>query len=68
MSEDIPCCNNDAHSILLKDHEVIAQLLISKSAPTSANGSLNLCPVLDIQVKLPLSDESDSVQDGEEDE
>lgn len=34
-----------------------------KSAPTSANGSNNLMPQLDIQVKLPADDESSQSDD-----
>ncbi len=60
MTEDIP---NDS-----KGDAVLAQVQdrLVKSAPTSANGSSNPDPILDIQVNLPV-DHADQSSDGSED-
>jgi hypothetical protein len=60
MTEDIP---NDS-----KIDEVLGKVTdrLVKSAPTSANGSSNPDPILDIQVNLPV-DHADQSSDGSED-
>ena len=60
MTEDIP---NDS-----KADAVLAQVQdrLVKSAPTSANGSSNPDPILDIQVNLPV-DHADQSSEGSED-
>jgi hypothetical protein len=57
LSEEIPHSTLDA--IKLQDNDVTEQKSTkSRSAPTSNNGSMNMCPVLDIQVNLLSGDVS----------
>jgi hypothetical protein len=51
----------------VKGDEVLAKVgdRLVKSAPTSANGSNNPNPILDIQVSLPVDQSEDSSEDSE---